>query len=721
MNRLGVDRLPRFRSAVAVGALLAAVVPLLVLAVPLGGVAAAATPRAQTAHVVVVGAAPLRWSDVGPAATPGLWHLAATASLGSLSVKAADPVTCPDDGWLTLGAGNRAEASGAATSGAATPGCPNTGLQVRPAAGGGATVAGFTAARDRNLHRADHTDLGALADALRAAGQCVAAAGAPAALGAADSAGQVAAYRADVAAAAADPAFLRTCPVTLIAAGPADLDTVVTRVQEAAGAQTLLIVVGVAESSGGTAHLHVALAHGSPFDGGRLFSASTRRPPFVQLVDVAPTLLRARGVAVPSSMIGQPWQQKPEPGPLEDRVTALRRLDTAARQQVAAIVPFWATLVGFTVAGCIFAGWVARRSGRADGGRRPPRRIRRFAALACTWAALLPATSFLDGVVGWWSAPLPLLVLGLATLAGATLLTRLAVLLEVAVWQRRSYGLAAAVGAITFAVIALDLVTGAHLQIFTMAGYSPLVAGRFAGIGNVAFGVFAAGALLLAAGVADAMARRTGARLTPAGAVAIVGVISVAVDGAPPWGSDVGGVLALVPSFGVLCWLVAGRRLSWQRILAAAALAIATVALLGVIDYARPAADQTHLGRFVGELLHGGAWTVVRRKADADIALLTHSALTLLIPLLVVVAVWLVAVPGRLLRDAFVAAAVLRPVAVALLVMSVVGALVNDSGVVIPALASLVAVPAAMTVVLAGAASRAEHAVAAKAPPGLLR
>jgi hypothetical protein len=705
----------RIRSAVlAAGIALAAALPLVA-----GGNATAA-PVKQVPHVVVVGTAPLRWSDVGPAATPHLWQFADGSALGALSVKAADPVTCPDDGWLTLGAGNRATARDQA-GGSTTKGCPDDGLRVQQA-GAGATVAGFAAAYDRNLRRDDDTHLGALANALQAAGQCVAAAGSPAALGAADDTGHVAAYREDARAAATDGAFLRACSVVLMAADPTDLDAVVDDLQHTAATPTLLVVVGVGEPSGEAAHLQVALAHGPRFDGGRLVSASTRRPPFVQLVDVAPTILQARGVAASSSMIGQPWQEKPERAPLADKVTALRRLDVAARHQVAAIVPFWATLVGLSVVGCVLAWWVARRAARPDAdGRAPSRRLCRFAALACAWCALLPATSFLVGVVSWWSAPLPLLVLGLASLAGATVLTRLAVALEAWIWRRRSYGLAAAVGAITFAVIALDLVTGAHLQIFTMAGYSPLVAGRFAGIGNVAFGVFAAGALLLAAGVAGVVTRREATRLTPGAAVAIVGVVAVAVDGAPPWGSDVGGVLALVPAFGVLFWLVAGRRVSWHRIVTVVILAVAVIAALGAIDYARPAVDQTHLGRFVGELLHGGAWTVLRRKAAADLDLLTHSALTLLIPLLVVVAIWLVAIPGRLLRDAFAQTAVLRPAAVALLVMGLVGAVVNDSGVVIPALAALVAVPAVMTVLAADASSRTSRDATAETPPGLLR
>ena len=190
--------------------------------------------------------------------------------------------------------------------------------------------------------------------------------------------------------------------------------------------------------------------------------------------------------------------------------------------------------------------------------------------------------------------------------AGWVVLTTCAAVAVDAVLGRRPFGLATAVGLITTAVIGIDLLTGARLQIFTMNGYSPLVAGRFAGIGNVAFGVFGAAVLLAAGGLYE----RFGLA-----AVVTVGLLAVALDGGPSWGSDVGGVLALVPAFALLAWSLRAVRLSAAKLAGSIAAAILAVGLLGALDYARPAARQTHLGRFVGEVLHGGAWTVVRRKA----------------------------------------------------------------------------------------------------------
>ncbi|HET9187690.1 MAG TPA: hypothetical protein VFN80_07040, partial [Acidothermaceae bacterium] len=589
--------------------------------------------------------------------------------------------------------------------------CVASPLRVRPD-GAGATIDGFATAYRKNAKSADAAKLGALSDGLsKSPGECLAAAGVPAALAAADHTGHVGVYRDDAVAAAGDRGFLQRCAVTLVAATTDNVDHLVALVEASAPADADVLIVGVSESQPVTAHLHVAIASGPGFGGGELVSASTRRSPFVQLVDVAPTILHLRGTAQPSSMIGQPWRA--EPGHSRDlstvdHIAKLADLDIAAQHQRAAVVPFWVTLVALTLVGSGVAWAIAHFTPRHS------EKLRRYVSLVCVWCALLPASSFLAGVISWWRAPSAVAVLLVATAVAAAGLTAFASWLEAVIFRRGAFGLAAATGLITFAVIGLDLLTGAHLQIFTMAGYSPLVAGRFAGIGNVGFGVYAAGAVLAAAGVAT-VARR------PALAIAAIGVLAVAIDGAPLWGSDVGGVLALAPTFCVLAWLMTGVRVSWRRLIAVVVIALGAIAVFAVADYARPARDQTHLGRFVGDLLHGGAWTILRRKAVADVRLLFYSVLTLLIPLMVVVAVLLVRRPPAVLRRAFTGAAALRPALIGWLVLSVIGAVLNDSGVVIPALAVLVVLPATMTVIVASSAADRPSTESTQPPPSLLR
>ena len=48
-----------------------------------------------------------------------------------------------------------------------------------------------------------------------------------------------------------------------------------------------------------------------------------------------------------------------------------------------------------------------------------------------------------------------------------------------------------------FGLLVVDMLLGAPLQLNTVFGYSPTVGGRFAGMGNLAYGQFAGAAFLL--------------------------------------------------------------------------------------------------------------------------------------------------------------------------------------------------------------------------------
>ena len=87
------------------------------------------------------------------------------------------------------------------------------------------------------------------------------------------------------------------------------------------------------------------------------------------------------------------------------------------------------------------------------------------------------------------------------------------------------------------------MVVGAPLQLNAVFGYSPTVAGRFAGYGNLAFAELAAASIMLAALARPAASAVVGG----SGRRPAVLSLAVVVDGAPFWGSDVGGVLTLVP------------------------------------------------------------------------------------------------------------------------------------------------------------------------------
>ncbi|MQA86228.1 MAG: hypothetical protein GEV03_16740 [Streptosporangiales bacterium] len=713
----------RVRVLVAVPALFVALVAallgqLLVLPAPAGhAVSHVSGPSGRASpsdRVVLIGVPGLRWGDVTEDSTPTLWRLAGEGSAGSLTVRTVRSLTCPADGWLTISAGNRADLAG---NECAMPPEPDR-------SGEGAIVPGFAAIRRTNGDTPYASRIGLLGDAVRRAGGCTAAFGPGAALAAAGTDGRVDAYRRSLT--QATPADWSRCPLTAVdvdhiaraylRAGvdaEAEGEQALTEEQRAAAVRqadraladilrslppdTTVLLAGVSEVTP-PSHLHVAIAAGpgptgEPYRSTYLTASSTRRPNIVQLTDVTPTALAALGIPVPAPAVGSSWRPgERHGGPTDAVVRELSGQDVAAQTMRVAVPPFYVMLVvgQLVLYGIAVAALRRRWYGVA---RLQALAWTRRLALAC---AAVPVASFLANLVPWWRTGQPM-----PALAGAVAAADVAVVLLALYgpWRRYLLGPITLVAGVTGLVLAVDVLTGSWLQLSSLMGYSPVIGGRFYGFGNPPYALFAAGTLLAAAGLAEWQRRRG----RPRAAVAVVtalGIAAVAVDGWPTWGSDVGGVIALTPGLALLGLVVAGRRVTLTQLLLFSAAGAAVVAAIGYVDYLRPPDSRSHLGWFVEDLVSGNAGTVILRKVTAMLGTLGNVWLTLLVPFAVAFLVFVLNRPERwrapALRLAFERAPMLRPGLLAVLITSVVGFAVNDSGIAVPAVAAMLTVPLAL-------------------------
>jgi hypothetical protein len=186
---------------------------------------------------------------------------------------------------------------------------------------------------------------------------------------------------------------------------------------------------------------------------------------------------------------------------------------------------------------------------------------------------------------------------------------------------------------------------------------------------------------------------------SPRAGVAVVlaaGAVLVVVDGLPAWGADVGGVLTLVPALTVLALLAGRARVSAARLAAAGFGAAATAAAIGVADHLRPPDRRSHFGRFVAGVLDGTGGATLERKLAANLDLLVAGPHTWAALALVLVVTWCVARPPARIAEMLAALPGLRPAVVAVAVLGWLGFATNDSGVAVPLLAALVAVPAVL-------------------------
>ncbi|MEP6526450.1 MAG: hypothetical protein ABJA86_04730 [Nocardioidaceae bacterium] len=640
-------------------------------------------------HVIVVGVPGLTWAVVSKSRSPALWTLASGGSSGLLTTRAAVSQTCPWDGWVTLGAGNRAVYPKPALDPAAatdpsapeeTPGC--AWQSGDPPLIDGRTSPDVTTANDSRNYGAEVALLGTQLS-------CTTSVGADAPLAVAAPSARV-----ETANLPAVPAGWRrlvdTCPLTLVAAQPVsaslpgdgavdELDQILSGVAAAtAGQADVVIVVGISEIGVETSRLHVAVMYGRGITPGLLQSASTGRTGFVQLIDVAPTVLAALGQPAPSAMAGQPFGSIADPTSLDHQIHGFSDQDQAAVQHRRLSSQFPFLLVGLELLLCACAFWWLRR----DNGS--PRWQRRSVRAGSLFVASVPVGTFLANLFPWWRQAHPALALLVLTVAAAA-----GVLAVVALgpWKRSRYGRVVAVSAITCAVLAGDALTGSHLQLNSLLGYDGIVAGRFTGFGNMPFGVYAAGTLICLAALLAAHPQAAG------WVAASFGLAVVGIDGMPGLGSDFGGVIALTPAIILMTMVAARVRLSAGRALTAGLAGVVTVTVLALLDHARPVESQTHLGRFVGQVLDGTAWTVVTRKADSNLQVLTHSSLAMMLPLTALALWWLFRRPGGPGRPLLERSRWLPAVLIGLLVTAVLGSVVNDSGVAVFAAVAIVGLP----------------------------
>ncbi|MET0727913.1 MAG: hypothetical protein ABWZ76_06400 [Acidimicrobiales bacterium] len=439
----------------------------------------------------------------------------------------------------------------------------------------------------------------------------------------------------------------------------------------------VLVVSPVSPSA--TPELAVTALRTPTVDGGVLRSSTTRRDGYVQLTDVAPTVLMLLGEEEPDEIEGRTFQVSGRTG--VDRVDELADEAEAAGFRDS-LVPIVVPLIIAGLALLALAVWQAPRlSERA-----------RRAVIPASFVALgvVPAT-FLAAQIGALTGQTAAF---LAVVAAIALLLGRAFLAV----DRRHPGLGAivAVGSVV-ALFAVDVVLGAPLQVNAVFGYSVAVAGRFAGLGNLAFALFGAATVLLSALLVD----RYGSRAVPVVFGLLVAV--TLLEGLPMLGADVGGVLSMVPAFGVTALLLVGRRPRLRTYLGLAVAAGLTVLIFAFVDVARPAGERTHLARLAEHLVAGRWGTLgdsLTRRLQASFGGAEIAAWALVVALIIGVAVYVALVArgdlaqgSRAARAGWLAHPPTFAALTGLAVLAVLGLVANDSSIAVPATMLIVVAP----------------------------
>ena len=240
-----------------------------------------------------------------------------------------------------------------------------------------------------------------------------------------------------------------------------------------------------------------------------------------------------------------------------------------------------------------------------------------------------------------------------------------------------------ALGAL-LAVTVVDQLTGGHLELNSVFGYSATVGIRFSGIGNQSSALLATAAVLVAAFAAWRCSRPWGTRI----ALAVLVVSFVAIT-PPLFGQDFGGTLAAAPAFALLGWLLLGRRVTVKAVLALGGILLASGLAVGFLDLLRPRDQRSHVGRFfekVGNEGFSGFSSVIERKSGENAATFSSTIYVVLIVVVVVAGVLLWFRPPRPLVGGLARVPTLRPASASLATLILLSYGLNDSGLAIPAI-----------------------------------
>jgi hypothetical protein len=287
---------------------------------------------------------------------------------------------------------------------------------------------------------------------------------------------------------------------------------------------------------------------------------------------------------------------------------------------------------------------------------------------------------FLSTVTMWWRWPSPGFSLYCVTLGISVLSAAVAQL----VLKRYAFlGLALA----AYLILLVDGVLGTPLQVGSMFADGPVIGGRFYGFGNSTFATLAVGALVTAGWAAQKLIDKS--RVQAAVAVLVIGGAAIVVDGRPGWGTDFGGIIALTPAVLLMAWLTWRGSISLRALIGVGVAGVLAVSAVAFLDYLRPPEQRSHFGTFVARLLDGDVADVFIRKLQMAVQFFAGPSgwgMLLVVVLCMLATVLPQRVPSEPYRTFYSSLPMVRPTLIALSTCGLVGMLLNDAGVALPAI-----------------------------------
>ena len=642
------------------------------------------TTASADAAPIFLGVSGFKFEDLDPRTTPNLWKMMKSGQIGTITPRSVRSTSCPVDGWLGVGSGRRA--------------ADEPREQCREPL---APLDGWVSDWDvySQVARGDNYDaaLGGLAEAVPK----ISAIGPGSAIAAADPEGHVDQWSPvseDLGQKAAQDS--EDGRLTLVDLGNTaadgyslkDLDRRIGEILASTGwlgdgtserlkaGRSPVIFSSIADGSDEGSSMQSTMMLQPGHSPGLLTSSSTRQPGLVQVPDIAPTLVALSGGESMDNVAGAPMTSDPS-GSWESRYQDVLDRQVAVTTQNELSTWFF-PVVATLMIGLLVLAWFLRKNHRDlvhSGAYR----------LGIAFASM-PVSTYLVNTVPWERATNPDIAMLGAVVGWSLILGSIALL---GPWRKHKLGPVLFVSVVSVGVLAYDVITGSQLQMSTLLGEPLLIASRFYGIGNSALALYCCALLLAVAGFAS-LSKKPLMRIL---IVTVPVLVSCVILAAPGLGTKFGSVPTLIIGVAYLALAAAGIRFSLKRLLLTVGIAGFVMLAVLFLDWLRPPDQRTHFGRFFDSIISGEALGVLARKIGMNIDILTQSWMTLLLPLIIIGVFWLALSPRRFnlsgIQDAYQRIPLLKAGMISLAILLGVGTIINDSGIVVPAVGILFLVP----------------------------
>lgn len=413
---------------------------------------------------------------------------------------------------------------------------------------------------------------------------------------------------------------------------------------------------------------------------------STHRDGVVTVMDVAATVVSLAGAERPPAMVGSVIAAAGSlrGASLEERVAFLERIDATPIATEAWRMNTVNTFITITVIALLIAALLLYR-----GAEDIPARACAFVRGLLVFLPCVPLAGVLQFAV-WRYPDSPGWVLALMIVVAIAVWA-------IAMWAGRgrpaSVPTIVTTGATTI-VMLVDQWFGAPLSYANTFGYSAIFGARYYGIGNEMAGLLLGSSMVCAALLIDTWPDAAWTRHLRTWGWPLVGVVVLGTSAAPFLGANIGTVAWMTVGFLVGWLMLNGHRVwTWRNAVILVLLVVVIVAGFAAIDLMRGPTGETHLGRLVSNAEGGGGlsavWTIVARKADTNLRVLTRTNWTWLLLAILLLLGYMRWRPrgefATMLKRYPAYSAALG----AALFAGVIGYMTEDSGIIIPALVLL--------------------------------